>query len=88
MKSINLFLGNVGGGEIMLLLFTLGFFLLLFLALRALLLWYWKVNIIIENQEKQIHLLSKLAQEVKSSYTDPATIEEKARRYDERTRQS
>lgn len=59
-------------------------------ALRAFFLWYWKVNIIIENQEKQIALLSQLVSERGSgttssgySQTNPDEIAEKARKYDE-----
>lgn len=45
--------------------FIVGFVIIivLFLALRALMLWYWKVNILIENQEEQIRLLKKIAGE-------------------------
>lgn len=52
----------------------------LFLLLRSLFLWYWKVNIIIANQEKQIELLTRL---VSGSSND---IESKARKYDEANR--
>lgn len=31
-----------------------------FLAFRALFLWYWKIDTIIENQEKQIALLKRI----------------------------
>ena len=35
-------------------LFVFGFCLVIFLIIRSLVLWYWKVYVIIENQEKQI----------------------------------
>lgn len=36
----------------------------LFLALRAVVLWYWKVDTIVANQEKQIHLLRALLEKL------------------------
>ena len=76
-----LFIG-LGLQEFFGILLTFGFFVLVFLALRTLLLWYWKVNIIIENQEKQIALLSRLIPGAGSTQADPE-LAEKARKYDE-----
>lgn len=89
MKTIIL-LAGLGLQEFVAILVSFGFFILIFLALRAFFLWYWKVNVIIENQEKQIDLLSKLVQErgVPSGYSDPTAVAEKARKYDEMTRRS
>jgi uncharacterized membrane protein YqiK len=46
-------------------IFLLGFSIciVLFLALRMLFLWYWRVDTIVENQEIQIRLLKKLLEE-------------------------
>jgi ABC-type phosphate transport system auxiliary subunit len=55
--------------------------LLLFLAVRELMAWYWKINTIIKNQEIQIHLLKKIAG-VDHRIDDPS-IEDKARKYDQ-----
>jgi len=34
--------------------------ILLFLVLRAIVLWYWKIDTIVSNQQKQIELLTKI----------------------------
>lgn len=41
-------------------LLFLGITLLIFLALRAIVLWYWKIDKIVGNQQKQIDLLNEL----------------------------
>jgi hypothetical protein len=46
--------------DMIVVLVSMGFLLLIFLALRAILLWYWKVDIIVKNQEEQIRLLNEL----------------------------
>ncbi len=81
MSAIILFLG-LGMGEIFGLLLSLAIFILIFLALRGLFLWYWKINLMILNQEKQIDLLRKLV----DRQTIPSDIAEKARKYDEMSR--
>lgn len=80
MNAILLFVG-LGLHELLVLFFTIGFFVLVFLACRSLLLWYWKINVIVENQEKQIVLLNKIIERGSSS------IAERARKYDEMTKQ-
>jgi hypothetical protein len=79
MTAIILFIG-LGLQELLVILFSIGFLILIFLASRAFFLWYWKVNVIIENQERQIDLLSKLVQErgVTSGYGNPTEVAEKA----------
>jgi uncharacterized membrane protein YqiK len=47
----------------LLLLLFMAFFVLLFLVLRMFVLWYWRVDTIVENQEIQITLLRKLLEE-------------------------
>ncbi|HTJ53231.1 MAG TPA: hypothetical protein VL443_27440 [Cyclobacteriaceae bacterium] len=51
-------MSGIGSAEILIsfILFT-GLSILVFLALRVFVLWYWKVNDIVTNQEKQIKLL-------------------------------
>jgi len=51
-------MSGMGSTEILIsfILFT-GLSILLFLALRFFVLWYWKVNDIVANQEKQVKLL-------------------------------
>ena len=77
-----LFIG-LGFQEFFGVLLTFGFLALVFLALRTLLLWYWKINIIIENQEKQIALLSRLIPGAGFSGSSDPALAEKARKYDE-----
>jgi hypothetical protein len=56
MKTFFLFLGGIGLQEIL----ALVIIILIFWAIRALLHWYWKVDIIVANQQKQIDLLTEL----------------------------
>lgn len=46
-------------GSIFAFLFAVGICILIFLALRQIMLWYWKVDTIIQNQEKQIELMEE-----------------------------
>ncbi len=48
-------------GDIFGLLIGIAICVLIFLALRQIMLWYWKVDTIIENQEKLIKLLEEQA---------------------------
>lgn len=62
-----------------------------FLLIREIMLWYWKINTIIANQEKQIALLSKLVpgqtnDDDTNDDDDDDSIETKARKYDETQR--
>jgi hypothetical protein len=41
-------------------LLIIGFFFGIFLAIRAIMLWYWKINTIVDNQQMQIRLLQDL----------------------------
>ncbi len=45
--------GSSAGGIVMFLI-GLAFFLLIFLVLRQVVLWYWKIDTIIKNQQEQI----------------------------------
>lgn len=56
MKTTLVYLGGVGFQELFLVLFII----LLFLALRAIVLWYWKVTVIVENQQQQNKLLAEI----------------------------
>ena len=60
MNTVFLFLAGVGFQELVAVFLTLGICILIFLTLRALMLWYWKINSIVENQEEQIKLLKEL----------------------------
>lgn len=44
----------IGAAELLQLLFVLAIYVLVFLLLRKVFLWYWKVDKILENQQKQI----------------------------------
>jgi hypothetical protein len=57
-----LFLAGVGFQELIVLLFMLGFFVGIIVAIRGFFLWYWKVNDIVANQERQINLLKELVE--------------------------
>lgn len=46
--------------EMIMLLIVPIFWIVVLLILRVFFLWYWKVNVIVENQEKQIKLLTEL----------------------------
>jgi hypothetical protein len=80
MKTILLF---SGAGEIASLLMIVGICLLIFLAIRAIMLWYWKIDTIVDNQETQIQLLNSILKRL----TPPSelTDEEKARKYDQQS---
>jgi len=60
MNAVFLFLSGVGFQELFVVFFVLGICILIFLTLRALMLWYWKINTLVENQEEQIKLLKEL----------------------------
>jgi len=55
-----LFMSVFGLQEIIMLLIVPIFWIVVLLILRVFFLWYWKVNVIVENQEKQIKLLTEL----------------------------
>jgi hypothetical protein len=46
-------------------LIILGFTVVAFIVLRIFFLWYWKIDTIVENQEKQIVLLKHLVDQTK-----------------------
>lgn len=48
-------------------LIVLGVLILIFLAIRAILLWYWKIDTIVDNQQKQIDLLQEIAKNSKTN---------------------
>jgi len=52
----------------------IGFAIMLgiFLAIRAIVLWYWKIDTIVDNQQKQIVLLSQLIDTIRKIETQPA----------------
>jgi hypothetical protein len=60
MKNVFCFLSGFGFQEIFIVLFVIGFFFGIFLAIRAIMLWYWKINTIVDNQQMQIRLLQDL----------------------------
>lgn len=45
------------------LVYVLAGFVVLFFVIRELMLWYWKVNTMVQNQQEQIRLLKKIAGE-------------------------
>ena len=46
--------------EILPLLIGIGIFIIVFIVLRSLMLWYWRVDTIVENQEKTNLLLKQI----------------------------
>jgi hypothetical protein len=46
-------------GQDLIIIFPI-FLIIAFLVCRAILLWYWKVDVIVKNQEEQIRLLNEL----------------------------
>ncbi|AMR30733.1 hypothetical protein A0256_04505 [Mucilaginibacter sp. PAMC 26640] len=48
---------SVGAPEFIMILLAFGFFVLIFFVLRSVVLWYWKVNLIVANQLEQTELL-------------------------------
>lgn len=58
-QTLLLYVPNEGLSLIELII-VLAIFIAIFLALRNVMLWYWKVNAIVKNQETIIDLLNKL----------------------------
>lgn len=54
-------------GEILTLLIGIGFAILIFLALRSVMLWYWNVNSIVLNQTRTNDLLKKILIEMQET---------------------
>jgi CHASE3 domain sensor protein len=67
MRSILAYLNGVGFQELFALVLIIGFCFMLFLALRAVVLWYWKINEIVNNQQQQIRLLTDLLKETRKN---------------------
>lgn len=79
MKSLLLFIGTEQ-------ILVLVVFVVIFFAVRAVMLWYWKIDVIVMNQQKQIDLLTELIKQkskIGESTLSDDEILEKARRYDE-----
>ncbi|MCZ8217689.1 MAG: hypothetical protein O9262_15705 [Cyclobacteriaceae bacterium] len=65
-----IFLFGIGGAEaLIMLIIGLAILLIIFLVLRGLTLWYWKIDTIVSNQAKQIKLLQEMIEAVKKSNT-------------------
>jgi hypothetical protein len=60
MKNFLLYVGGIGAQELIAVLVAIVISLLIFLALRALILWYWKITAIVENQQKQTAILLEI----------------------------
>jgi len=53
-------MNNIGAGPAIVTLLTLlGIAIIIFIILRALVLWYWKVDVIVKNQSEQIELMQE-----------------------------
>ncbi|HEY8784351.1 MAG TPA: hypothetical protein VIM16_22175 [Mucilaginibacter sp.] len=50
---------GIGAQQIIIGLFALAFLAIVFLAIRSILLWYWRVDVIVRNQEAQTGLLQR-----------------------------
>jgi hypothetical protein len=83
MKAL-LFMSAFGAQEIVMLFIILSIFVGIFLAFRAIALWYWKIDTLVKNQEKQINLLIDLISVTRtaSKANDLRTNEDKARLFD------
>lgn len=53
---------NLGLLELLAVFLSIGFFLLIFLALRGFFLWYCKINVMLEKQDRLIALLAKMVE--------------------------
>ncbi|MDR6943024.1 hypothetical protein [Mucilaginibacter pocheonensis] len=52
-------LQSTGAPEIITILIVFGIAIVIFLVIRSLMLWYWKVDVVLNNQEAQTSLLQK-----------------------------
>jgi hypothetical protein len=61
MKSLTILQATAGVGmpEIIILFLGIAFFALIFLAVRSVMLWYWKINDIISNQQEQTAVMQR-----------------------------
>jgi hypothetical protein len=79
-----LYMSPLGAQELSFVILSAALFVGIFLALRSLFLWYWKVNTIVKNQEIQIKLLTELVQLNKGTSKSESglSMEEKAKLFD------
>lgn len=70
------------GTAIMALLTLMAISLGVFLVIRFFFLWYWRVNEIVEYQQKQLIVLRRIEAELKRSNGVELTAEEKAKLFD------
>lgn len=75
MNNILLQASNDFGLTLFKLVIVLGICLAIFLVLRALMLWYWKIDKIVMNQEKQIEALNIIIVKLNSKIDDKHTTE-------------
>lgn len=68
--SMNFLLASIGAQELIILLVIPIVSIAIFLAMRALVLWYWKIEKIVDNQQVQIRLLQDLINELNKTTTD------------------
>lgn len=54
------------GREFISVLLSLGFAIILFLVFRGIMLWYWRVNDIINNQQRQIEQQQEILKELRN----------------------
>lgn len=82
---------QAAGGEFLSVFVTalvvLGVFLGIFLIIRSIMLWYWKVDIIVRNQEEQIRLLARSFEQenrrnARVNYYKYATLGDKRQAYE------
>lgn len=64
MNSSLLFLGGTGLQELVILIIAVLICIGIFLVLRAVVLWYWKIDRIVTNQEIQNRLLQEIVQSI------------------------
>jgi hypothetical protein len=80
-----LFLSGVGFQELIILVMSPALCVGIFLVFRAFFLWYWKINVIVKNQELQNRLLSELITVNKMSRKPAGVLstDEKGKQFDQ-----
>jgi len=59
MKTILCYLGGIGFQELIVFILALLICIGIFLLIRSIILWYWKIDAIVENQKKQLEELQR-----------------------------
>lgn len=65
------------GNAILAIIFVFSISLGIFLVIRFILLWYWRINEIVENQQQQLNALLRIEGEIRRANDVASTIEKK-----------